>query len=359
VKTTIKITILFAAVILLLAPMAAVYAQPSGSGNSKERGHERLFVRPLLIGADLNWKETDIMQKLFHKILPLVFLGLLIQVVPILGQQMMAQQVTDPAANNGRGLNQSNNWAGYIATGGTFTSVSGSWTVPQVNTTGTSSDATWLGIGGAASNHLIQTGTQALVNNNGQVSYQAWYEMLPASSRKIPLSINPGDYITASIAMQSANKWTISLRDITTDQNYQTNVTYASPLSSAEWIEEMPVLGRSFIPLDNFGSVQFSALSAVKDGTALTPSQANAQSIVMVNNSGQALAQPSALGSDGASFTVNRTASTPTQIVSPFVRSGWRRVVRGVNGSHPSQSHSRGRFSGGFGQRSGEWLSNG
>lgn len=295
------------------------------------------------------------MQKLFRKTLPLVFLVLLIQVVPILGQQMTAQQVTDPASNVGRELNHSNNWAGYVATGGTFTSVSGSWIVPQVNATGTSSDATWVGIGGTTSRDLIQTGTRAVVNSNGQVSYQAWYETLPANSRRIPLTINPGDSITASIAQQSANQWAISLRDITTGQNYQANVTYASSLSSAEWIEEMPVLGRSFIPLDNFGSVQFSALSTVKDGTALTPAQANAQSIVMVNHSGQALAQPSALGSDGASFTVTRTASTPTQIVSPFVRSGWRRVVTGVHGKpFYRQSHGRGRFSGGSGQRFGE-----
>lgn len=71
------------------------------------------------------------MQKLFGKILPLVFLGLLIQVMPILGHQMKGQQVTNPASNIGIGPNQSNNWAGYIATGGTFTSVSGSWIVPS------------------------------------------------------------------------------------------------------------------------------------------------------------------------------------------------------------------------------------
>ena len=295
------------------------------------------------------------MQKLFRKILPLVFLSLLIQIVPILGQQTTGQ-ATDSASNVGIGLDQSNNWAGYIATGGTFTSVSGSWIVPQVNTTGLSSDATWVGLGGASSSQLIQTGTQALVNNNGQVSYQGWYEMLPANSRKIPLMINPGDSITASIAQQSANQWTISLRDVSTGQNYQTNVTYASSLSSAEWIEEMPVLGRSFIPLDNFGSVQFSNLSTVKDGTSLTSAQANAQSIVMVNSNRQALAQPSALGSDGASFTITRTASTSTQIGFPFVRSGLRIVVIRVHGTQPyyRQSHGRGRFRGGFGRRSGE-----
>jgi hypothetical protein len=179
---------------------------------------------------------------------------------------------------------------------------------------------------------------------------------LPANSQKIPLSINPGDYITASIAQQSANQWTISLSDITTGQNYQTNVTYASSLSSAEWIVEMPVLGRYFIPLDNFGSVQFNALSTVKDGTTLTPAQANAQSIVMVNQIGQVLAQPSELGSDGASFTITRTASTSTQLGTPFVRSGLRRVVIRGHGFQSSnrQSHSRGRFSGRFEQRFGE-----
>ncbi len=281
--------------------------------------------------------KTQNMKKLFHTILVLAFLGLLVQVTPTLAQ-MAAHQVADRPPNIGRVTNVSNNWAGYIATGGSFTSVSGSWVVPQVNATRTSADATWIGIGGMTHNDLIQTGTQAIVNNNGRISYQAWYEMLPADSHKIPLSINPGDSITASIVQQSTNQWIISLRDDTTGQNYQTTVNYVSSLSSAEWIEEMPVRGRSFIPLDNFGSVQFSALSAVKDGKALTPAQANAHSIVMGNYLGQVLAQPSTLGNDGASFTVTRTDSITTQV-------GWGRTVTG-HGRQPfhRQGHSRGRF---------------
>jgi hypothetical protein len=261
-----------------------------------------------------------------------------------------AEQTTNPSINVGRTLNFSNNWAGYIATGGTFTSVSGSWNVPHVSSTGTSADATWVGIGGTTGNQLIQTGTQAVVNNNGQVSYQAWYEMLPANSQKIPLTINPGDSITASIVQQSADQWTISLSDSTTGQNYQTTVTYTASVSSAEWIEEMPVSGRTFIPLDNFGSVQFSALSAVKDGVTLTPAQANAQSIVMINSLDQVLAQPSALGSDGASFTVTRTSSTSTQIVSPSVRTGWRIAITGGHGTRPFYRQSHGRENGRRGQ---------
>jgi hypothetical protein len=279
-------------------------------------------------------------------LLPLLFLGLLVQVTPNLAQEISAQRVTDPALNIGSG-NVSHNWAGYIATGGAFTSVSGSWIVPQVSANSTSADATWVGIGGVTRYDLIQTGTQAVFDSNGKVSFKAWYEMLPAISRNIPLTISPGDSITASIVQGAANQWKISLNDITTGQSYQTNVTYTSSLSSAEWIEEMPVRGRSFIPLDNFGTLQFSSLSTVKDGTELTPAQANAVSMVMVNNLDQVLAQPSALGSDGAGFTVNRTSSTSTQSVSPFVRIGGRRA--GVH--NYGHSHGGRRFSGGFDQR--------
>ncbi len=260
-------------------------------------------------------------------------------------------QITDPSLNVGRGLNYSDNWAGYLATGGTFTSVSGSWVVPQVSGTGTSSDATWVGIGGTTSSDLIQTGTRAIVNSNGRVSYQAWYEMLPSNSQNIPLTISPGNSITASISQQSANQWAISLIDSTTNQNYETTVTYTSSLSSAEWIEEMPVLGNSFIPLDNFGSVQLSALSTIKDGASITPAQANAQPIVMVNSLNQVLAQPSALGSDGASFTVTRTASTSTQTVSPTSRTGRRIVIVHAFTPHSRQGHGMRRSGDGYRER--------
>ena len=40
----------------------------------------------------------------------------------------------------------SSNWSGYSATGGTFTSVTGTWTVPTVSATTAGADATWVGI---------------------------------------------------------------------------------------------------------------------------------------------------------------------------------------------------------------------
>ena len=44
---------------------------------------------------------------------------------------------------------------------------------------------------------------------------------------------------------------------------YQTTLHYASSLSSAEWIEEAPSSGRRIIPIDDFGTVQFTAAMTI------------------------------------------------------------------------------------------------
>ncbi len=235
--------------------------------------------------------------------------------------------------NSGSGIDRSSyNWAGYVSSGGTYTSVSGSWVISQISSPiANTADASWIGIGGVTSRDLIQTGTQAVVNASGQVSYQAWYELLPRSSIPISVSINPGDSITASITQQQNNQWSISLRDNTNGQNFQTTVTYPSSLSSAEWIEEMLSArrGRGFIPLDNFGTVQFSNASTVKNGTAMNIGQAGAEKTTMINGR-QVLAIPSAIGSDGATFAVTRTNATPAPSIrhsfgSRGGRRGWHR----------------------------------
>lgn len=50
-ETNYKIAILFAAVMLVMAPMAVIaFAQLSGLGIGKDRRHARLFVEPVLTG---------------------------------------------------------------------------------------------------------------------------------------------------------------------------------------------------------------------------------------------------------------------------------------------------------------------
>src|SRR6266540_1976205 len=109
----------------------------------------------------------------------------------------------------------SSNWSGYVASGGTYTSVTGTWIVPQVGATTTGADATWVGIGGVSGTDLIQAGTQATVAG-GSVSYEAWIEMLPDSSRTVSLSVAPGDSVTVTITEQSTGNWLIVMVNNTT-----------------------------------------------------------------------------------------------------------------------------------------------
>ncbi len=216
---------------------------------------------------------------------------------------------------------QSANWSGYYASGGTVTSVSGSWTIPTVSASSSAgADATWVGIGGVTSTDLIQAGTDATVEGN-QVVYQAWIETLPQVSQTVPLAVNAGDSVTTSITEQSIGVWQITIKDNTTSQTYKTTVNYSSSESSAEWIEESPSGGRGQLPLDNFDTVNFTNATAVVNGQQKTIQQAGGQAITMNNGMGQALAQPSTLGSDGESFSVTRTSATST---SGFSRGGFQ-----------------------------------
>jgi len=219
-----------------------------------------------------------------------------------------APSVTRPGTPAGV-TSSSSNWSGYAANGGAFTSVTGTWTVPTVSPTGTGADATWVGIGGLTSTDLIQAGTQAMVDG-GAVEYSAWIEMLPQSSRNVPLTVTAGDSVTVTITQQSGNDWLIAIKNNTTNGAYNITVQYSSSNSSAEWVQEAPSIGRGLVSLDQFGVVQFSGASAVRDGRKMSAAALGAKAITMINGQGQAVAQPSTIASDGASFTVARTDAT-------------------------------------------------
>lgn len=239
------------------------------------------------------------------------------------------------------GTTSSLNWAGYTASSagaGAYTGVHASWVVPNVTSaTALEADATWIGIGGITGNDLIQTGTQAIVQD-GQVTYQAWTETLPAISQNIStITVHPGDTVSASIASEGGSLWNITFDDDSTGQSYTTNVTYASSASSAEWIEEMPESGNTLLQLDQYGSVTFNDAGATVNGIAEGISQTNAQPMTMINGSGQTLSSVSAI-SAAQGFTVTR--STASSTTSPFSSRG-----SGIPGRTP---HRLGSGQGGY-----------
>jgi hypothetical protein len=186
--------------------------------------------------------------------------------------------------------------------------VSGSWTVPSVTGNGrtVTADAAWIGIGGVTSNDLIQVGTTEIVDPGGQVSFGAFYELLPAPETPIPsMTVGAGDAMSADISEQTPGHWQITIGDATRGETFTIAVGYDSSYSTAEWIEEDPSYASGgLVPFDNFGVVHFSGSKATADGASQTLGALGAQVIILVSGAGTPLATPSALSSSGQSFSV-------------------------------------------------------
>ncbi|MDB5237653.1 MAG: Peptidase family [Parcubacteria group bacterium] len=250
------------------------------------------------------------------------------------------------APSSGVSGNTSNNWSGYVATGSTYTGVNGSWVVPAasaVSGTALSADAAWVGIGGFQTHDLIQAGTEAEVQN-GSVIYQAWYEVLPAGQVQVPLKIHAGDSVTVTLNEKTPGIWHLVFMNNTTRQGYQTSIAYASSHTSVEWIEEMPVgeFGNTetYVPLDQFGTIQFTNAYAMTDTGTQTLASSAVQPMTMMNSNRVALATPSGIGSDGQSFSVSRTeAAVTAQPLQGTQGRAWRRDGEGVSSFVPGTAH--------------------
>ncbi len=168
---------------------------------------------------------------------------------------LAGQRIVDP---HGRILHStSSNWAGYSATGGTFTNVSANWVQPAGSCTSqTSYSAFWIGIDGDGSNSVEQTGSE--VDCSGGVpQYYAWYEMYPAAPVNFSNVVRPGDHFTSTVSA-SGGTFTLVLTDST--QGWTQTVTKKSNRAkeaSAEIIAEAPS-SSSVLPLANFGTVDFT-----------------------------------------------------------------------------------------------------
>jgi hypothetical protein len=196
---------------------------------------------------------------------------------------------------------ESTNWSGQIATGLTFTGMTGSWVVPAIQPTSyPGSSATWIGIDGGPSspNSIIQTGT-AQITENGVASYSSWYELFPAPPVYFNNVVSPGDQMQASIIKTGTNNWSLTITDVSTGASHPlTNLAYAGPGASAEWIEELPTAVGSAQPtLANFGSATFSNMTYSPVGPV------NLSPIDMVDESGNVIAAAGGATGNPASFT--------------------------------------------------------
>ena len=168
----------------------------------------------------------------------------------------------------------SQNWAGYVAGGTQFSSVSGSWVQPTAKCgSGQTYSAFWVGLGGSGnqSSSLEQTGTQADCNADGSTNYYAWYELVPAAPVQLDLA-HPSGRPHHGQGERERNE-----RDRVADRPDHRPVDDQDPsdgspdTSSAEWIAEAPSACDGSgscqpLPLSDFGTVQFTGATATAGG---------------------------------------------------------------------------------------------
>ncbi len=200
----------------------------------------------------------------------------------------------------------SSNWSGYVVTKGPYGSVSGSWVVPAVAPTSRATySALWLGLDGVDSAGLIQVGTEQDYYG-GRAHYGAWWEVLPAAAVPIrTLSVRPGDTIRASIARVAPGRWRITIGD-SRGGRFTTIRSYAGRGTTAEWIEEAPVVDGHLAVLAHTGTARFDHATVGGASPALSLRDA----VVLARGSSILLA-PSAPDADRDGFAVRVGASSP------------------------------------------------
>jgi peptidase A4-like protein len=221
----------------------------------------------------------------------------------------------------GVNANQSSNWFGYnqgtLEQGGKqFHSITGDWTVPaasrhRAGQAAASSD--WIGIGGGCvdanctvgDNTLIQTGTEQDVSASGRPSYSAWYELIPAPSLGINMTVRAGDHMHARISetVSGSNVWKITLRDVTRNETFTTTVPYSSTHATAEWIEETPLeigTNAGLAPLPNLTRISFDKGTTNGASAGLRASE----KIQLIDGNGKVIGTPSAPDAQRDGFAV-------------------------------------------------------
>ena len=200
-------------------------------------------------------------------------------------------------------LAPSENWAGYVASNAYYSGVSALIEAPTPSSFQyLGVVASWVGIGGAQSHDLIQAGVQE-INQGPYVSYQAWYELLPAAQRAVVMDIEPGAWVQVDIHQVGFNLWQITIVNGT---NVWTNrVSYVSSHTSAEWVVEEPSLASGrLLPLAGVNGANFANMAAIANGARAIPTQLFPQPVAIVSPIGAVKAVPTGVGVDGASFSV-------------------------------------------------------
>lgn len=207
----------------------------------------------------------------------------------------------------------SKNWAGVVReqppANAIYTAVSATFTVPNPVATDNSGDnqavSAWVGIDGDTyTNAILQTGIDAYIQN-GEKSFDAWYEWYPNSAENFDLDLSEGDVIVAKVESFSPSKGVAIIENQSTGQTVTKALDAPSASATlggqnAEWIVEDFNLGSGMVPLVNFGDIPFTGAQAKAGGQTYG---VNGGEVLDIQQNGKVLAKVNIAGD--SDFTVS------------------------------------------------------
>ncbi|KAM3554725.1 hypothetical protein MY1884_005986 [Beauveria asiatica] len=172
-----------------------------------------------------------------------------------------------------------NNWCGAANLSppgdGSWTRVSGAWTVPEISLRASQSDddqpslVQWIGIDGdgCKSGALIQGGSGSQIDSNGKQENYAWFEFVPAPLRTFTMNVGAGDQMSGLVTADSPRSGNVTINNISTGQSmhfYFADGGAGLCGTSAEWIlEDLTSLpSRNLEPFADFPDTHFTDCQA-------------------------------------------------------------------------------------------------
>jgi hypothetical protein len=238
------------------------------------------------------------MRRFFSRRMPVLLgvalaAGLAVAVVPATAQAATATHEAAHAAGCTPPLSSSD-LSGQEACGQTFTSVTATWTQPEVSCTSTGTAGFWVGLGGINSSTLIQTGVNVSCAT-GSPQYTGFWEVTPAAANNYAYPVYPGDTMVATVVDTGSDTYSLQLTDVTREWGETTPVNAIATDLSAEVMAEAVKVNGQTSALPNFTAVQF--INTAIDGASLQT--AGAYGVSMTNTDSQVIAYSTPLSGSG------------------------------------------------------------
>jgi Peptidase A4 family len=262
---------------------------------------------------------------------------------------------------------------------GSISYATGSWTIPAVSCPAPpfrnedQFSVNWVGIDGFNDQTVEQTGSASYCFE-GNAYYYNWYELYPAATVVLgPASCiddnvgcpQPGDRITASVAVQPGSGGNDNYDITLTDDNSPANsgsttqpcATYVCFDNSAEWVVERPAYepvpgAIFFIPLSFFAQTAFADANVVSNGrlSSIEGYEPNVYDMNMIDASETYyLACPNQREPVGSLLLIPTSSTTPDPCAAVPPNGGqWSSATRsnGPGGTGNQGGYGTGRQSG-------------